>query len=217
MNRTLTKMVTGGAAVAASLFTFGGLAHADSANPPVPASGNQGTEITFTPPSGASCSGTASSGFHWDTYIVSSSVNSAALTFDLNGPVPPSGQVAFPLFSTTGSQLSQKNPATTPAGLITGLSTINFQVYVDAGVLPAGSYKIGYACTNSVGAVEGGHFWEQPITISNVTANGLTYSLVTPPAQVPEAPLSVLLPLTGAALVGAGVIAKRRRSAGAAI
>ena len=216
MNRTLAKLVTGGAAVAASLCTFGGLAHADTANPPVPASGNQGTTITFTPPSGASCTGSGTQGYRWDTYLVSAAVNSAALTFTGDGPVGPSGSLAFPLFDTNGAQLSQKNPAPSPVGLITGLSTINLQVFSDAGVLPAGNYKIGYACTFN-GAVEGGHFWEQPITISNVTANGLSYGpTVVPPAEVPEAPLSVLLPLTGAALLGAGVLVKRRRAAGVA-
>lgn len=39
---------------------------------------------------------------------------------------------------------------------------------------------------------------------------------VVPPAQVPEAPLGVLLPLTAAALVGGGIVIARRRSSSAA-
>ena len=216
MLQRFAKYIAGGAAAAAAILGGAGIAHADAATI-TPGSGSQGTTITLLPPSGAACSGTAPQGYRVESFIIDASVNPTTLTYDNLGPHAPGGALAYPLFDTVGGQWSQKNPALTPAGQVIDLTTINLQIFADADVLPTGDYKIGYACSlNGVAETASNRHWETTIHVTKTGNATLTFGPIVPPAQVPEAPLSVLLPLTGAALLGAGVIVKRRRAAGVA-
>lgn len=181
MYRKLSR-VLGGAVVLASVAALAGVADAAPAGPVTTgvASGNETTVFSVLPPSGASCTGAGTAGYRWQTYITNVA-DSSTLTFGGGGPNPVSGSFVSALYDGGGNPVINKNPAAAPVGLITGIPT--YSLGVTTTPLSNGVYKIGYACTLA-GAVEGGHYWESPITISNVAGATFNWAF----GAVPGAP-----------------------------
>lgn len=118
-------------------------------------------------PSGASCQGSGANGYRWETLLLSSDVDVAALTFS-NGPDPVSGKFVTALFDASGEQVSTKFPSNSPLGLISGIPGLSLANTVAGGGLagiPTGFYRIGIACTY-LGAVQ--EYW---LTTLEVTAD----------------------------------------------
>lgn len=115
----------------------------------------------ITLPAGAACQGSGASGYRWETFFVSASVDVGALTYT-SGPVAVSGAFVSALFDTFGDQISTKFPSTSPLGLISGIPLLSLQTQT---VLPLGSYKIGIACTFNNATED---YWSSVI---DVTAN----------------------------------------------
>ena len=134
-------------------------------------------------PSGAACQGPGSSGYRWETYLVSAAVDVGALTFS-SGPNAITGQFVAPLYDLNFLQVSTKFPSASPLGLISGIPAISLPNTIDGNGLaglPVGTYKIGIACTYQ-GAVQ--EYW---MTYLAVTANGsdsplgITWTVTTAP------------------------------------
>ena len=199
MLRRFTRIAVVGAALAASMVgltsTNAAAAPPLGANTLSPAAGTETTAFLLTPPAGSSCTGSGAGvpAYRWQTYIVSSAVDASTLTYGA-GPNPIAGQFVSSLFdSAGGTAVINRNPSASPLGLISGIPSFSFLSLVGAPGLVNGSYKIGIACTQA-GALDAGKYWETPITISNVTATGLSYSF----GAVPAAPvLGALTPGNG--------------------
>jgi hypothetical protein len=153
------------------------------------ASGTETTVFSILPPPGASCSGAGTSGFRWHGYITNVA-DSSTLTFGGGGPNAVVGSYVSALYDGGGNPVINKNPAAAPVGLITGIPT--YSLGTTTTPLSNGVYKIGYACTLA-GAVEGGHYWESPITISGISGANFNWTF----GVVPGAP-------TGSTAVGGG-------------
>lgn len=175
-----------------------------------PGTGNSATVFTFIPPAGASCTGGAGAGYRWQTYMVSNAVTSSALTFAA-GPVAIAGQVVLPLYDGSGTPIINKNPASSPVGLINGIPTMSFSA-ITAGTIPAGDYKIGFACSLA-GVIENGKFWEQTITIAPTPTTA-----VGGPAQfIFGQPAAAFAPTVGALTAGDQSLAGTLSDAGLSI
>ena len=195
MFRKLTRVAVVGAALSASMVglitTNAAAAPPLGANTLSPTTGNQATVFNLTPPSGSSCTGgTAFPGYRWQTYFVSAAVDASTLTYAA-GPNPIAGQFVSPLFDGIGTPVINKNPASSPTGLINGIPTMSLSGLVGDPALTAGSYKMGFACTQA-GALDAGKYWETSIIVSNVTPTGFVWGIpAAPAAPVLATPLAV--------------------------
>lgn len=178
------------------------------------ASGGQTTTWSLALPPGAACSGTAASNPSYNVYgfIVPDTTDPNTLTYDsINGPSSPGNA----LFDTSGSQYGPANPAISPAGQVTGIPSFNWNKYgagqPGAGLLPAGSYRLGIACVkNGSPSNVVDKYWDVQLTF---TDGNLNWQATNPTSSVPESPLNVALPLSAVALLGgAAVVMYRRRS-----
>jgi len=182
---------TGSLQGAATIKSAGGAANLQS--------GDGGTTFTLRLPTGASCPGdSANSNWHWDTYMVPSSVNPDSLQFGSTGPTPSGVGANFsqPLFDTSGTpivnqQTANQTTANGP-GAIINIPDMNFQVLGD-GQIPSGVYNLGIACIlGPASATQESNFWNVQMTItyaagtSNPANNpGITWQNGT----VPNAPV----------------------------
>jgi hypothetical protein len=117
--------------------------------------------------------------------MVDAGVDASTLTFSAAGPDLVAGHTVKPLYAaSSGSPKEQVGASASPLGLISGLVPFSF-TNLSALSLPAGAYKIGIACTDPTLHVEGGHYWETPITLSNVTASSFSWAF----GSVPSAPV----------------------------
>jgi hypothetical protein len=221
MTRTSVKAVLAGLAMVVTTVAGSALPAAavgpEGAATLTTVSGSGTTAFGIQLPSGASCSGGGGAGYRWATFIASASVDASTLTFS-DGPNPVSGAFVSGLTNTVGDPNITGFPSSSPTGLISGIPQFDLSSLI--GSIPVGAYNIGIFCYNvngaNAGALEGGHFWQRTISITSSTQSSLNFvvGVVVPPAEIPEVPLSVLLPLSAAAL-GGGVLAvqRRRRSA----
>ncbi len=190
-------------------------------------SGGSQTVWTLKLPTGAACSAdTAGNQYLIQSYLVDAAANPdpGLLTFNSEGPIG-TGTV-FPLFDATGSPyISQATENTT--GAIRNIPGFDLNIFsIDARTtprnpegtltLPAGTYNLGIACSKPGpgGISAGDKFWNTKIVVSanGTDVNGETWQ-TQPFPQVPEIPLSILLPLSAAAVLGTGVlVSKRKRS-----
>jgi hypothetical protein len=168
-------------------------------------------------PTNAYCPGdSATDGYRVQTFLTPASVDPATLTYDVTGPIVPAADAAqqpytWSLFSINQTQYIAYNTSVNPKGFIDP-TQFPFALDILSGLLPTGDYLVGIACSKN-GITE--TYWEQPITI---TANGAAYAVAVnngPTPVVPEAPLSVLLPLTGLGAVGVFMLIRRRKATGA--
>ena len=142
-------------------------------------SGGSATVFAMTPPQGGACpgSGSGTPPYRWHAFFVASSVDPGALTF-ASGPNAVGSAFVSPMFSAAGDPINNKNPAATPLGLINGIPTMSFGVF-KPGDVPAGTYKIGIACTLAGATVK---FWSTTITVTTAAGDspaGFTWSTAT--------------------------------------
>lgn len=191
MRKTLRRVVAALAAFAvASTLAPLALAPAASAAPPgtppngsltmSPSSGHSGTTFSLLPDEPRVCPGdSATGGYRWNTYMTPTSVDPATLTYGVSGPNAQAGEFTVPLFDTSGTPVVNRHPDIGDAR-ISGIPTMNFAVF-GPGVVPAGTYWVGIACTKD-GVTE--TFWSLPITITTAPTGGgpsqLTYQVGTP-------------------------------------
>jgi len=221
------------AALALAATVSGPLASGASAAPPgtapvgpatmTPTTGTGATSFQLKPiggnaadPANAYCPGdSANDGYRVQTFLTPATVDPATLTYDVSGPIVPAADSAqqpytWSLFHpTTQQQWLNGTTAVNPKGFIDP-TAYPFGFDILSGLLPTGDYLVGIACSKN-GVTE--TFWEVPITI---TADGAGYTVAPndgPDPVVPEAPLSVLLPLTGLGAVGAFLFFRRRNAA----
>jgi len=198
----------------------------DAAHAPLNSGGSQ-TTFSITLPTGAACSGdTATSRYHVYGYIVPSSQDVGALTWDANGPVLPAGE---PVGTPGGDFYSLYNTDTSPyAGNATAITTgqvvqpgqMNYAFFNtdgSGGLIPLpvpGTYNVGVACVTPAGTTD--NYWnvQESFVANSGDPNGEVWSVV-PGNVVPESPLTVALPITAIAIIGAGVFFARRRHASA--
>ena len=150
-------------------------------NQPIP-SGGSATVFALTPPSGAACPGSAvdTPSYRWQTFLVAAPVDVAALTYS-SGPNPVGSAFVSTLYdSAGGNPVANKNPSANPLGQITGIPTISFAAY-GPDFVPAGDYKIGFACTQAGTTVK---YWTGYLTIAkdtNDSPSQLTWTVTAPP------------------------------------
>lgn len=180
MRINLKKVLSGVAAlaVAASVGPFVSTPLASAAAPGTPPNGS----LSMTPNSGDSqqdfvldpddpqiCPGDgATDGYRWQTFFVDGANDPATLTYTSTGPstTGTTGWVSA-LYDTNGNPVVNENPDIGTAN-ISGIPVMDFSVF-GPGVVPAGEYLIGIACTlNNVTET----FWQLPITISTNGGDG---------------------------------------------
>ncbi len=140
-------------------------------------SGASATIFAMAPPSGASCPGSATgtTPYRWQTFMVASSVDPAALTF-ATGPNSVGSAFVGPMYDSVGNPINNKNPSASPLGLISGIPTMSFGAFTP-GMVPAGDYKVGFACTTAGATVK---FWSTTITVTTAAGDspaGFTWSI----------------------------------------
>jgi hypothetical protein len=212
----------GGSAAWAAGTNAGNATITDAAHAPLNSGGSQ-TTFSITLPQGAACSGDTTTGrFHVFGYIVPTSQDPGALTWDANGPVLPNnvptgtpGGDFYTLYGTDGSPFVNQATAITTGQVLQAppLNYANFSIDGSGGSLiplPAGTYNVGIACVTPAQTTD--KFWnaQETFTASGTDPNGEVWSVV-PGNPVPESPLTVALPVTAAALIGVGVVVGRRR------
>lgn len=160
---------------AISLLDVPGASAAPPGTPPngsltlTPPSGNSDTDFVLDPDDPQVCPGDgATDGYRWQTFMTPTSIDPATLTYGGSGPQSQGGEFTVPLFDTGGNPVINRNPDVGTAS-ISGIPTMDFAAF-GPGVVPAGEYYIGIACTLS-GVTE--TFWSLPITITtNATTGG---------------------------------------------
>ncbi|MSV79184.1 MAG: hypothetical protein F2868_00810 [Actinobacteria bacterium] len=154
--------------------------------------------FTMQLPSGAHCQGSGASGYRWESFIVSASVDPATLTW-ADGPNAVAGALVSRLYSTIGDPVSTKQPSNSPLGLISGIPETSLGGTLAS--LPVGDYKIGIACQFS-GATQ--EFWVATITVTaNVqdTPLGIQWDIAAPTTTTTTAPTTTAPVTTAAATV----------------
>jgi len=147
------------------------------------------TGVSLTVGIPANCSGDSATGsYRWQTFFVASSYDVATLTYNASGPVPVGGVFAQPLYSAGTPVVNRTTAVGTPTnpGQIVNIPTFSWSLY-PAGFVPAGTYKVGIACTLSGQTTD---YWQRTVTVTANPSGG--------PAQfnyaqgaVPEAPTGV--------------------------
>lgn len=180
MRINLKKVMSGVAAlaVAASVGPFISTPVAGAAAPGTapngslsmtPSSGDSQQDFVLDPDDPQVCPGDgATDGYRWQTYFVDAANDPATLTYGSTGPntTGTTGWVSA-LFTPAGSPVVNQNPDIGTAN-ISGIPVLDFSVF-GPGVVPAGEYYIGIACTLS-GVTE--TFWQLPITITTNAGDG---------------------------------------------
>jgi hypothetical protein len=210
MLKQLSRVVAG---VALAATSFGLLSNTASAAPAgtvavTPPTGTGTTSFTVLPPQPSFCPGDAVAGYRLNSFVSPvSNGDPGLLTYNNNGPI---GTNAYPLVDPGGTPFVNATSLGIGDGLITGIPTFSFAAYAGAG-LPAGNYYIGISCTIAVsGVLTTAKYWQSTVTLG---VDGSTFAFVTPPNDVPEVPLNVLLPVSAAAILGAGFLVARKRQA----
>jgi hypothetical protein len=160
-------------------------------SPPIPLnSGGSHTIFSVSLPTGAACSqDTAHGRYHVYGYIVSSTTDPGALTWDSNGPVlslnPPDTD-SHTLYDTTGAPYAAINTAIT-TGQVPQAPNLNWVFYTPTGnggtalTLPASTtgitYNVGIACVTD--SFKTDKFWNVSVKFSTSTSdpNGETWAV----------------------------------------
>jgi len=220
----VSRIATGAALAALGVVSFASAASATtgSASITTPGGGalagyqSSTTLYNITPPTGATCSGTGAAGFLINTYLVAQGVAPPGLS----GGIPASGDT---LYDTLGNNIYAVAPGSVPVGGVGGA--------VEAGQLPASydihfnkaafgtlsttpsTFEAGLDCTNGSGTVT--DYWNVELLVKSVPADayGFQWEINNPGTSLPETPLTVGLPLGGAAVLGGAYFITRRRSA----
>lgn len=150
-------------------------------------SGEIDTAFTLRLPEGASCPGdSANDQWKVQSFIVPSADDPSTLVFD--GVIKPSEDDQWSLFGVDTVPFIGANTAENPEpgrpGLIVGIPPFDFQVFTPE-MLPAGTYRLGIACTYF--AEPPARYWDTEIVVtrSAESPDELTWRL----AGVPESAL----------------------------
>lgn len=159
-----------------------------------PASGTNATGFSIgLPPTpagtGAVCPGDGVNGYRWGTYIMPITSDPASTIYDgVGSPTGPA--VTSSIRNPSGTFIRGQLPGTGD-GLINQAAAGYSWIGLGAtGVLPAGAYNVGIACTLNVGvppasSVEVQKFWNTQITVTSTGATTFSYST----GVVPSAPV----------------------------
>ncbi len=152
-----------------------------------PASGTNATGFQIQLPAdpaggGAKCPGDGINGYRWGTYIMPITSDPASTVYDGSGsPIGPA--VTSSLRNPSGTFIRAQTPGAGD-GLIgqppAGYSWIGLGAA--PGILPAGEYNIGIACTLNTGTVEVQKFWNTQITVTSTGASTFNYATGVRPA-----------------------------------
>ena len=188
----------------------------DPANGQALASGSAAKLFTVTLPQFAACAGdTAGGGYHVYSFLVQPGTDVSTLTF-LPNPSVGYGLVTF------GGYYGPANTAAATGEIIdiptdfqwnrltagTGLELSSLLYSGTSGV-----WETGLACVNASGHVSSYWTTEVTFTASHSDSCGFTWAAVPGvPTGTPEAPLPILLPVIGIAIVSGAITIGRRRS-----
>jgi hypothetical protein len=229
-NRLKKVTLTAGAAVAATALGLGApAAFAETDHVPgatlSATSGGSATTFTVNTPSGAFCPGdTATQGYSVNSYLVPDHSPEIYPTVNYPGGTPTGpGNVVYddltaPDFTPYVSEQTQPAVAPATTGLLPSPALLTFGAYggffgpPGPGIfLSPGIYDVGLACADKNGNVTDTWNVQVQFFSSQSDPGGFTWS-VFQPAQAPESPLAIALPLAALAVIGgAGVLMVRRR------
>jgi hypothetical protein len=178
-----------------------------------------GTNFQITLPSGAHCShDTATGNYKLFSYVVNNAtVPVSQIATSLNFSSGAASQGAS-LIDTGGTPYEQN--ATLPvSGGVPTPPAFNWDAYAGANDfgtgadLNNGTFNVGIACADPSGVVDGDNFWNTQVTFVGTSPNppGTVFTWSAQSNPTPEVPMAILVPLSGAAVVGAGVMLMRRR------
>ena len=128
------------------------------------------TSASISRPSAACTGDSAGGNYRVQTYLIPAAADPASLTFDGSGPIAVSGEFRSPLYSSNGDPVvaALTGSASTPGGpgLISGLPTLNFAVFLPGESRPA-TYNVGVACTvGGAGPSQLDKYWNTGITVT---------------------------------------------------
>ena len=205
--RQMYNVARGGAVLSAVMLAMNLLAVFDSA-PAASAAGTNNGTVSFSNtdnvaitsggsanfnlvlPGTAACPGSGADGYRWQGFLVAAAVDPGALVFGA-GPQPVGTNFVASLQGTDGQFLRNRFPAAEPVGLITGVPTINFVPFPVPGTLPAGTYKIGIACTRTQETLS---YWATTITVTQNNSDSpakIAWSVQATPPPTTVAPTTV--------------------------
>lgn len=169
-----------------------------------PTTGTSATNFTLGLGANPGCPGDSAGGnYRLQSFMIPASADiDSTLRFNANGPTAVGSEFRQPLFDATTNPYVNEltDQALTPGGPggISGLPQFNWGAVFDPGDVPAGSYKIGIACTlGAAGPTQLQSYWSKVITVTP-TGVGLGgpaqfdwASAVVAPAPVLTSPLGV--------------------------
>lgn len=206
MRTRFTWLMAGAALTVASVGLLSSTANAAPVAPikVTPSTGTSATVFTALPPAPSFCPGDGVAGYRLNSFVTPVANDPATLKYDSNGPI---GTNTYPLVDQFGSPFLAALPGLGD-GLVTGVPSFSFAAFAGAG-LPAGNYFIGIACTlATAGVTNTVTYFSTTVTLG---VDGSTFAVVAAPPDIPEVPLNVLLPVSAAAILGAGFLVARKR------
>ena len=158
-----------------------------------PANGKSSTTFSLTPPAAAACQGdSATNGYRWQTFMVAAAVDAGTLTYNTSGPLAVGSDFVQPLYSGGTPVAGQLTDAVT--GFLGGIPTYNMSVFAP-GFVPAGNYKMGYACTLA-GATT--RYWQMTFSVATTS----TTTVGGPARIIYGQPAAAFAPTVGALTAG---------------
>jgi hypothetical protein len=151
--------------------------------------GQSATQFSLQLPQGAACPGdSANDQWRFQSFMVPASDTPDTLHYNVAGPDGP-GQFALFQVSTTPlvDVLTNQNAGPGEPGVIPALPPLSFAAF-PPGVLPAGTYRIGIACTLSRQTAD---YWDTEIVLTSSPADKpsqFVWRLATAPASVKDSP-----------------------------
>jgi hypothetical protein len=212
-------LIFGATTIAAGASTLGAPATITNPNGTPRASGGSETVFAVALPQDATCPGLSHDGFHVYSYLVPAGTDVTSVTFAPAGPSTGFGLIDAPTSSYYG-------PVNTESltGRILALPTFEWaRILGDNGGAPTltdllysgsnGMWDGGLACVDPTGHVTDSWNFQVMLSKSHSDANGFTWCVVPGvPAQAPEVPFALALPLVGLVVVGGFAVARRRRA-----
>jgi hypothetical protein len=161
------------------------------------------------------CTGSSQNGYFVTGYVTDQS-DPTSITFDATGnPVTASG-VTFSLYDSSLSQYIERNTAPPApgqqAGQVLPSGPMTWAAF-DTSSLPPGTYHVGLACvfvSNGTRTLDKVFDTSVQFTADVADPGGFTWQTV-PNPQVPEFPMTAVLPVSAAVVVAAGGYAIHRR------
>lgn len=147
--------------------------------------GQSATQFSLRLPPGAACPGdSANDQWRFQSFMVPASDTPETLHYNVAGPDGP-GQYSLFQVSTTPlvDVLTNQNAGPGEPGVIPALPPLSFAAF-PSGVLPAGTYRIGIACTLSRRTAD---YWDTEVVITSSPSDKpsqFVWRLATAPASV---------------------------------